>query len=86
MGACTQGKCCAPPRLTSPCDARDVGHWETGGAGLGGGGGSQVNGSRFLHVKQPGQLLLTAEEQRIALEGAFIPRNMLPETRLRYTR
>lgn len=86
MGACTQGKCCAPPRLTSPCDARDVGHWETGGAGLGGGGGSQVSGSRFLHVKQPGQLLLTAEEQRIALEGAFIPRNMLPETGLRYTR
>lgn len=52
-------------------------------AGLGEGGGSQVNESRFLPVRCPGQLLLTAEEQRIAPEGAFIPRNMLPETGLR---
>lgn len=76
----------APPRLTSPCDARAAGHQDTGKAGLGGGGGRQVGGSCFLHVKHPGQLLLTAEEQRIVLEGAFIPRNMLPETGLRYTR
>lgn len=44
------------------------------------GGGRQVSESRFLPVRHPGQLLLTADEQRIAPEGAFIPRNMLPET------
>lgn len=50
------------------------------------GGGSQVSESHFLPVRWPGQTLLTAEEQRIAPESAFIHRNMLPETGLRCMR
>ena len=50
------------------------------------GGGSQVSESRFLPVRRPGQLLLTAKEQRTAPEGAFIPRTMLHEMGLRCAR
>lgn len=54
--------------------------------GSGEGGESQVSESRFLPVRHPGQLLLTTKEQGAAPEGAFIPRNMLPETGLRCVR
>jgi len=54
--------------------------------GLGEGGGSQVSESCFLPLRWPAQLLLTDEEQRTAPEGAFIPRNTLPEMGLRCMR